>query len=305
MASGKISTRTYQIIIAVLLFALLLMSWLMFSQRSDNIDLTSENTELNEEKNELKNDLQEMLDQYDAITIENDSLNEGIIEQKERIEKLLSEVDQLNVRDKNFRWEIDKLKKENGTLRDIMKGYLVQIDSLNQANQFLTEQNENISSELQSVSTEKTRLESTVASQQDIIKTGSVLQALNLNAVAIRLKNNGNQIETSRASRAEKIRTCCTLYENKIAPKGPKNIYLRIISPDGIILSDPKNPDATFEFGGVSGKYSAKRVIEYNNDTMDNVCVYYDIPSELATGLYLVEFYDEDAIIGRAEFELR
>ena len=277
----------------------------MFSQRSENIDLTTENVELNDEKIELKKDLQEMLNQYDAITIENDSLNEGILEQKERIESLLAEVDKLNVRDKNFRWEIDKLKKENGTLRDIMKGYLVQIDSLNQANQFLTEQNENISSELQSVSTENTRLESTVASQQDIIKTGSVLQALNLNAVAIRLKNNGNQVETSRASRAEKIRTCCTLYENKIAPKGPKNIYTRIISPDGIVLDDPKNPNATFSFGGVSGKYSAKRVIEYNNETMDNVCVYYDIPSELATGLYTVEFYDEDALIGRAEFELR
>ena len=144
-----------------------------------------------------------------------------------------------------------------------------------------------------------------MASQKNIIKTGSVLQALNLNSVAIRIRNNGNQVETSKANRAEKVRTCCTLYENKIAPNGPKNIYVRIISPDGVVLSDPKNPTATFKFSGVSGKYSAKRVIEYQNETIDNVCIFYDIPSELATGLYVVEFYDEDALIGAADFELR
>ena len=33
--------------------------------------------------------------------------------------------------------------------------------------------------------------------------------------------------------------------------------------------------------------------------------IFYDIPSELATGLYVVEFYDEDALIGAADFELR
>ena len=47
--------------------------------------------------------------------------------QRSEIEGLISKV-----RDRNY--SVSKLKKETGTLRKIMQGYVVTIDSLNQAN---------------------------------------------------------------------------------------------------------------------------------------------------------------------------
>ncbi|NND76696.1 MAG: hypothetical protein HKN39_00745 [Flavobacteriales bacterium] len=299
------STRNYQIIIGVLLLLLIFFGWKAFSNKQQINDQQTEIVDLSTEKETLRADLQDMLDQYNSIAIENDSLNADILKEKERIEELLANVDMLKSTDKNLRWEIDKLKKENGTLRNIMRGYLVQIDSLQQSNILLTEANTEISGQLANVSTEKERLAKEAAAKDNVIKQGSVLQALNLNSVPIRLRNNGNQVETSKASRAEKIKTCCTLYENRIAKSGQKNIYVRIISPDGAVLEDAKSPNATFNFNGVSGKYSAKRVIDYQNQTIEGVCVFYDITSEIMTGLYVVEFYDEDAMIGKTEFELR
>ena len=299
------STKTYQIIIGVLLLLLIFMSWKAFSDKG-TIDVQEEQLfDLNNEKKILKEDLQEMLDEYNSITIENDSLNADILLEKKRIEELIANVDDLKSTDKNLRWEIGKLKKENGTLRGIMRGYLVEIDSLQQSNILLTAEKTEISGKLATVSSEKERLAQEAKSKDNVIKQGSVLQALNLNAVPIRLRSNGNQVETSKASRAEKIKTCCTLYENRIAKAGEKDVYVRIISPDGVVLEDPKNPSATFNFAGVSGKYSAKRVIDYQNQTLEGVCIFYDITSEITTGSYVVEFYDEDAMIGKTEFELR
>lgn len=299
------STRTYQIIIGVMMLLLIFLGWKAFSNKGTIDQQTTEIVDLNTQKQDLREDLQGMLDEYNAITVENDSLNADILMEKQKIEELLANVDKLKSTDKNLRWEIDKLKKENGTLRNIMRGYLVQIDSLQQSNITLNEENIEISGKLVTVSSEKEILAKEAEAKDNVIKQGSVLQALNLNSVPIRLRNNGSQVETSKASRAEKIKTCCTLYENRIAAAGQKDIYVRIISPDGAVLADAKNPNATFSFKGVSGKYSAKRVIDYQNKTLEGVCVFYDITSEIATGLYVVEFYDEDAMIGKTEFELR
>ena len=299
------SSKTYQIIIAVLLIFLIILGWNAFRDSGIKGQQGEEITNLSEEKAELKADLQDMLDQYNSITVENDSLNANILKEKEKIEALLADIDKLKSDDKNLRWEIDKLKKENGTLRGIMKGYLVQIDSLQQSNILLSAENDQISKELSNVSSEKDMLAKSNQEKDNVIKQGSVLQALNITSVPIRIKNNGNQVVTSKASRAEKIKTCCTLYENRIAKAGDKNIYVRIISPDGVVLEDVGNPAATFSFEGVSGKFSAKRIIDYQNQTIDEVCIFYDIRNGLATGLYKVEIYDEDSKIGDAEFELR
>lgn len=299
------TSRTYQIIIGVLLALVLLLSWNAFQNKGEIETQDEEISELSAEKENIRQDLMEMMSSYDDLNIENDSLNANILKEKEKIEALLADIDKFKSDDKKLRYEIAKWKKENQTLRGIMKGYIHEIDSLQQSNIALTSEKEKISSTLKSVSSEKDKLEKDVQEKNNVIKQGSVLQTLNLNSVPIRLRNNGNQVETSKASRVEKIKTCCTLYENRIAKAGMKNIYVRIISPEGSVLSNPSNPGATFKFNGVSGKYSAKREVDYQNQTIEGFCVFYDVSNEMATGLYKVEIYDEDARIGTTEFELR
>jgi len=299
------TSRTYQIIIGVLLALVLFLGWNAFQDKGEIETQVSEISQLNADKEDIRNDLMDMMSSYDDLNIENDSLNANILREKEKIEALLADIDKFQSDDKKLRYEIAKWKKENNTLRGIMKGYLVEIDSLQQSNIALTSEKEKINNELKTVSSQKTQLEKDVEKKNTVIKQGSVLQTLNLNSVPIRLKNNGNQVETSKASRVEKIKTCCTLYENRIAKAGMKNIYVRIISPEGSVLGDPSNPGATFKFNGVSGKFSAKREVNYQNQTIEGFCVFYDVSNQMATGLYKVEIFDEDARIGTTEFELR
>jgi Tfp pilus assembly protein PilN len=254
------------------------------------------------EQLQLQNDLQAMLIQYDTLTVENEQLTAEIVAQQEQIRDMLKQIE----KHKDDAYIIAKLKKEAATLRDIMKGYLVTIDSLNTLNQDLQRNNEFLVEELTEAKTKAKQLETSKKDLEQIVATGSILQATDMVAVGIKVRSGGTQKEINRANKVDLIRACTKIAENRIASAGKKTVYLRIISPDGVILPSPDGPEASFDFEGVSGKYSIKRSFDYNNDQMD-LCVFYTIPEgmELATGKYIVRMYESGALIGEADFDLK
>jgi hypothetical protein len=64
--------------------------------------------------------------------------------------------------------------------------------------------------------------------------------------------------------------------------------------------------DQSFDFDGVSGKYTVKRAFDYANEAAD-VCVFFNVPGEfeIPEGNYIVEMYEGGALIGRADFDLK
>jgi len=303
-ASSSSNNRILYIIIAILGLAVLFLLWQLSNTKSDVAVVTEEFNQLDAEKSELEIGLQEMLAQYETAVVESDTMKARVMQQKEEIQALLERVKKLKGDDSKLRWEIDKLKKESGTLREIMKGYLVTIDSLNTKNQALTGEVENLTTSLTTANTKKDELANTVSEQSDIIKAGSVLTSVTFTAEAIRVKSTGNQKTTSRASKAEMVKSCVKLAKNAITKKGPKTLYVRVISPEGTVLDDKNNMGKTFNFNNVSGKYSAKRQFEYDGESKD-LCVFHTINSELTAGQYIVEMYESGTIIGKTSFDLR
>lgn len=157
---------------------------------------------------------------------------------------------------------------------------------------------------LTSITEEKSQLETKASDLEGVIAKGSVLPARDLVAEAIRIRGSGKQSSTNRASRAEMIKLCGVIGENKIAKRGKKTLYLRIISPEAMVLEGSTGEPQTFSFDGVSGVYSVKREIDYTNEAQD-VCIYYTVNSELPTGQYIVELYESETLIGTTTFDLR
>lgn len=304
VTTSKSNNKVLYIIIGLLSLAVLFLAYLLNGERTTVVDLEEDNTELTTERSELEEGLIEMLEQYDTLSVENEEMKGKVLQQREEIAALLERVQKLKKDDSSLRWEIDKFKKEAGTLRDIMKGYLTTIDSLNQENMALTKENQTLSTNLSDVSTEKNALANKVEDQASIIKAGSVLTANSFIAEAIRVRSNGAQKETNRASRAEMIKSCVDLAQNNISKKGPKTLHIRVISPEGIVLDDKNNIGKTFSFNGVSGKYSAKRQFDYDG-TGKSICVFHTVTSELTAGQYIVEIYEAGSLIGKTTFDLR
>ncbi|NEN22049.1 hypothetical protein G3O08_00840 [Cryomorpha ignava] len=298
----KDSNKKYLIIIAVLAVLTIVFGILYFTSHTEVVEKTESISSLEIEQLQLKNDLQEMLIQYDTITVNNDRLSAEIMGQQEQIKELLKQME----KHKDDAYIISKLKKEAGTLRDIMKGYLVTIDSLNTMNIDLKKDNQFLAEELSETKTRAQSLETTKKDLEQIVATGSILQANGMTSVGIRVRNNGNQTEVNRANKTELIKTCTEIGENRISPKGKKNIFLRIISPDGVVLDSNDGEDSRFDFNGVSGKYSVKRQIDYENAAME-LCIFYTVSAEaeLQPGKYIVEMYEAGTLIGKADFDLK
>jgi hypothetical protein len=289
--------QRFLIVIIVLLSALSAYLGWQVSQKKETIIVQTETIKEGvDEREQLQLKLEQMMLGYDTLKTDNSMLMAEIDAQKMEIEDLLKKV-----KDKN--WEISKLKKEAATLSEIMKGYVDTIDSLNTLNQELIAENAVMKQTVETVTTEKEELARRSATQEKIIATGQILQAVNVNTSAVTLRNSGKQVVTDRASKAEMIKSCFTIIENKIAKPGTKNLYLRIIDPNGKSLP-AKEGSGSRNFEGETASYSIKREIDYTNNETD-VCIFYTVQGELSQGSYKVYLYEDGNRIAESDFTLK
>jgi hypothetical protein len=296
---GKRSTGLLALV-ALLLVSNMVMLYMLVQKNQQVAQKEERLGGLEEEKDNVTKLLEEMLLQYDTLSTDNEQLKAEMDAQQQQIKDLLSQVE----RHKGDAALMLKYRKEAGTLRDIMKGYVATIDSLNQANRTLVAENVNIKQELGEVTGQKQALESTAAQQAERISKGSVLHTTSLGAGALFLRSNGKQVDTDRSSKAELIKCCYTLGENRVTDAGNKMLYLRIISPDGVVLPASDSQNNRFTFNGTEGEYSVKREVNYQNQPVD-VCMFWTASQALSSGQYIVELYESNGLVGKSTFDLK
>lgn len=294
--------KIYIGIIAALVITIGVLTWQVFDQKTFIDSVVLQQGELEEEKDNLTGELQEMLEEYDKLETENEELTEEMLAQKEEITNLLEEIE----KNKNNTRLMYKYKKEVGSLRTIMVGYVVTIDSLNTLNQNLSEENFHIRGELGTVRNNYNALNSEKSKLEDRISRGAALTALNIDASGVRIRTNGRQATTWRSGRTEMVRACFTIDDNKVTEPGDKDIYLRVITPDGSVLLEEGGTKENHTFVAEKEQmvYSAVRTINYQN-TKTDACVYCEINKDLPEGDYKVELYEAKKLIGISSFKLR
>jgi Tfp pilus assembly protein PilN len=267
--------------------ALISLIYMYFDKKNKMIEME---TVLTQEKDSLANELRHMVVAFDTLKTDNDTLKAGVEKQKNKIVQLLS-VNASNIR------LIKSYKNEISTMRDIMKSYIVQIDSLNTRNKLLTSENSEIKQQITEVRNTNTELSKVKEELSTKVEVASVIQAKNITAVSLNKKRK----ETTRIGNLDKLRICFTLRENPLAKAGQKDVYMRVIRPDSLAVAS--SPDNLFEYKGNKIIYSATRQVDYSNQDIE-VCIFLDNKGDFIIGNYSVELYLEDNIIGRTNFML-
>jgi hypothetical protein len=124
---------------------------------------------------------------------------------------------------------------------------------------------------------------------------------MDVSVIGVRYKSNGKESEINKASKVQKIKTCFTVLENKVADKGTKDVYVRVLSPDGSVLTTSQE---TFMYNNQAQLYTVKDSFDYNNEKA-NICIYYDKGSAYSKGKYSIELYCGGNQIGSASFVLK
>lgn len=250
--------------------------------------------------NDLRKDFQNMLETYDALIDKDASKADSLMVQKEKIQSLM---DELSRNKKMTASQLFQLRKENETLRGIMKGYVVQIDSLNTLNLRLESNLQTTKSELTNTASERDQFKQQSEASAEQVKKGSKLQAFNFVSTGLRMKLNNTTEETNKARNTVQISSSFTISENPIAPSGRKSVYMQIIDPTGKSLQSKSSNVMQTESGTLA--YSDKKDIDYNNERVD-MTIFYDLKgADAAKGNYKVKIYVDGQLAGTDSFTLK
>ena len=284
---GNLRTVMYVMTaIAVLLAAALAYIWF---QKSSLVK------ELNVEKDELTEQIVALQGDYDSLSSEYESINSQLDSSREEVAQL---VERIQKTEATNRAKIRQYEKELGTLRTIMKSYIVQIDSLNTLNHKLTVDAAAARKEAAASKKANQELTQQVESLTGQVAAGSVLKARGLR---IDPYSSADKI-TDRSGHVARMLTTLSLVENELAPKGPVRVYIRVKDPDGNLLTN--SGSTSFDCAGTTMTASASREVDYEGKEVE-LSIYLNDISAYAKGVYTVEAYTSQGFIGKAETLLR
>lgn len=285
-AAGLKKTMYILAAVAAVLFVALAAVWI---ERSSLVkELKVEKEDLTREMIALQNDYASLSSDYESINMQLDSSREEVSQLIERIKKT----------EATNRTKIRQYEKELGTLRSIMKNYIVQIDSLNTLNKKLTADAAAARREAAESRRRNEELNKTVESLSDQVAAGSVLKGRGLRLDAY---NASNRI-TDRSSRVVRLMATLSLVENELAAKGPVRVYIQVKDPDGAVLTNSSSKE--FMLNGQPVMASASREVDYQGNEVELSLYLNDIP-DYVKGIYTVEAFTENGSLGTAELMLR
>ncbi len=248
------------------------------------------------EKEMMADDLNELSLQYEGykFSVSNDSLVALLSTEQAKVQRLMEEL--RTVKSTNAK-EIARLKKELSTLRKIMRNYVVQIDSLNRANEQLkVEKNEAVKKYNQASSTAATLKKE----KEKLTERVTLASKLDATAISVTPVNSRGKL-AKRIKKMEQLVVNFKISKNVTAPSGEKVIYVRIMRPDDDILLKSRGDVFTYE--GKDINYSMKKTIEYEGEEVA-VTMYWNIEEYLSAGTYRVDIFADGNLIGKKSFTL-
>jgi hypothetical protein len=298
--SEKKGSKTNKLLVVIIILLFSFCGYLIWQNLELQKLLETEGlalTEVTSERDKVQGELEEMLSQYKDMEANNEELSDKLEAERSKIEELLKKA-------KGKDWSIYKLRKETETLRTIMKGYVVQIDSLNQINGRLRNENEVVRTELTSEKNITKDLTEKNEDLSDMVTVASYLKTTGVKSYGVKVKSNNTGKATDRAKKVGKIRTEFTILKNSITIPGKKWIYMRVLTPDGKVLSEKTDDSNKFDFNGVRGLYSSKKQINYKNQ-QQTLTIDWKKISDFPIGEYNIEIYADGVDIGKIKFSLK
>lgn len=284
-----------KVVIPIVVFIILLIAGIAYlaynlsRQQRQNKEM-QELAEL--DKQEMENEYRRFADQYSEMKtqISNDSIVSQLTKEQEKTERLLNELKRVKSDDAR---EIARLKKELGTVRAVLRSYVLEIDSLNRLNKNLTKENTRIKGEYEAASRQIEGLNTEKASLSEKVAIAAQLDATDIN-LSFRDKRGK---ATRRMKKAKTLQVDFSIAKNVTATNGTRTLYVRIASPTGTVLGEA----GTFRYENRNLQATAKKTVEYGGK-QTNVTVYWNIDQAMVPGTYQVSIFADGNMIGSRSF---
>lgn len=294
----------YITLIILLLISNGVFAYLYFNKEKEIVKITEELVNTDNARSELDSILKQTESQlavYKGQNAELDSViqikNAELQAQADKI-KLLLRSNQISAS------ELLKVRDEMDALRFYTRKYSQQIDSLAQANEVLAQNLEETKTNLNRAKNKIEDLTMDNIRKESQLSVASRLKAEGITVTGIQNRTSGRERETTRAKRVDQVRVQFKVGDNPTAKPGDKEVYLRILSPDGATISTSTSGGGQFEYQGEKSMYTQRQRINFKNDQSTITFHYARGNTEWEKGTYKVELYCEGFIIGTKTFVL-
>ena len=267
--------------------------------QNEQLQIANDQLQLSNELDAINSEFQQYENQ--AVELANDTILAKYTAAKAKVEQLMNELksqkatSQAEIEAKSAK--IKELQGEISTLRDLLRHYIAQVDSLSKENTGLKAENaeirtvnETLSSQVQEVSQKNEARSQRLTLAEKLNVTGVSLQALN-----------GKGKNEKNVTKAKQLKVTFTIPQNNSTPVGPKTIYMRLTGPEGSLLGNA----GSFSFEGASVACTAKRTVEYAGDEIPGVTMYWDVNTTLNPGDYTVELFADNYRLTSRRFTLK
>lgn len=300
--------KTKHVLIAAIAVIIALVIGFFFILRSQRSELEEEKAVLvNQQRDIMEEELTKLAAEYDIqykklsagqgeqkFSLATDSLISQILAERAKVEQLQKE---LKASKATSAKRIDQLSREVTTLRNVLRTYVVQIDSLQATNERLRAENTEVKENYNRVTSQAQQLSSEKAHLSDRVKLAAKLDATAISVTPIDKRGK----HTKTLSKVVNLQIRFTISKNVTAEVGEKTFYCRITQPNDELLA--KAGAGTFAFEGKQIPYSIRREIEYNGEETPLV-MYWPVEESLQSGTYQLRIFADGNLIGSASFSL-
>jgi flagellar basal body-associated protein FliL len=261
--------------------------------------LLQENEDLKElaelEKQEMETQYRDFDLQYEMLQsqLSNDSLIAQIENERRHTQQLLEELERTKATDAA---EIKRLKAEIASLREVLRSYIMQVDSLNRINQSLHEENTQIKEQISVANTQITNLSTERNELKDKVNIAAQLDATGFWVTPKDKKSK----DAKKVKDVKKLAFGFTIVKNVTAQNGQRTLYARILKPDNSVMGNK----GTFPYENTTLEYTEKKYIDYTGEE-EKITMYTDVTEFLEAGTYKLFLFCDKQMIGQTSFTLK
>ncbi|SKB75551.1 hypothetical protein [Dyadobacter psychrophilus] len=295
--------------LAVLLLLNLVLVYFIYHEKQENLAKDDIITAKTEEVLFIKTKLDSISQELDIKIAEIQKLGgsvDSLIEMKNQLEK-----DKLELKNMSNYSASGYNKKIKG-YETVLNEKDTEIAQLRQELGIATTKNQELNEKVTGLETEKQQLADSVTNYSvqnrelaEKVTIASALRAENLTVNAVSAKGKEREGGKYKAKRIDKLRVNFSLAPNAVAKQNEKEMYLRILDPDGAVLSDMATGSGSFIHDGKELIYSSRQTVNFTNSGQSVDILYGRGGIPLKDGKYAIEVYSEGFKIGQGDFEVK
>jgi outer membrane murein-binding lipoprotein Lpp len=212
--------------------------------------------------------------------------------------------------------DISKYKQKIANYEAILVQKDSDIAKLKEELGIVTAQNQELSSKVTGLEGEKATLQRTFEDSvgqlsnknRELAEKVTIASALKAEKIAVNaVSSKGKERDGGayRAKRIDKLKVDFDLAANPISPNGEREVYLRILDPEGAVMADMATGSGTFVYSGRETVYTAKQTLNYSNEGSQGSIIYSRGGIPLKKGEHTIELYCQGFRIGSTTFKVR